>query len=452
MVLPMKIDRRERRDWLIIILIILIGFLCLIIAGTMAIRFSPSWQLSANMDSHLDPNSDFLTNRPQGYIEPVDQSILTPAFWIDFFQTPGAVVPTRTSLPTKTTVPTSISTVTPTATIRNIPATVTWIPTNTIVYIPASPTNTPRPAPPATDTPTNTPSVDADLQITMDNGVLMYSAGSTLTYTIIVTNNGPANIIGALITDAIPAQIDHWTWSCTAENGGASGCDKAALNKVNFSDTVDLPNGASIQYTVTAHVLMSATGDLVNTAQVVVPATNIESDPSNNLASDVDKFLPAAVTLPIGNIGTTPDGNTDTVTSGNSITFSLSGFLLDGNLTMDTVYYEKEETSSSGKIHLGNVQIEVYDQTTDAWYMIYNWGDEILDANASYNNGNSEPDGFPVDKSWLYGVPPLNTGIAIDIDSPAIAQGGSIGDLITLIRIKSLSNSRCEIDSMQMLR
>ena len=134
------------------------------------------------------------------------------------------------------------------------------------------------------------------------------------------------------------------------------------------------------------------------------------------------------------------------------IEFNLSGFLLDGNSAWDVVYYEKEETSSAGKIHLGGVLIEVYDQTTAAWYAIYNWGDGVADANASYNNGNSEPDSFPVDMGLLSGVPPLNTGISIDIDSVAIGQGGAIGDSITKIRITSLSNVNCDIDSLQMLR
>ena len=132
--------------------------------------------------------------------------------------------------------------------------------------------------------------------------------------------------------------------------------------------------------------------------------------------------------------------------------FNLSGFLLDGNSAWDMVFYEKEETSSAGKIHLGTVLIEVYDETSAAWYTIYNWGDGNADMNVSYNNGSAEPDSFPVDMSLLYGTPPLNTGIAIDIDSAAIAGGGSSGDSITKIRITSLSNSNCDVDSLQMLR
>jgi len=134
------------------------------------------------------------------------------------------------------------------------------------------------------------------------------------------------------------------------------------------------------------------------------------------------------------------------------IEFNLSGFLLDGDSGWDVVYYEKEEAGPPGKIRLGGVLIEAYNQTTSAWYPIYNWGDGIAEVNASYNNGNSEPDGFPVDKSALSGAPPLNTGIAIDMDVPAIGQGGTIGDSITKIRITSLSNINCDMDALQMLR
>jgi hypothetical protein len=138
--------------------------------------------------------------------------------------------------------------------------------------------------------------------------------------------------------------------------------------------------------------------------------------------------------------------------NGTWIEFNLSSFLLDGDPAWDLVYYEKEETSSAGKIHLGAVLIEAYDETTAAWYTVFHWGDGNVDVNASYNNGNSEPDGFPVDTSLLFGAPPLNTGIAIDIDSAAIGQGAAIGDSITIIRITSLSGGNCEVDALLMLR
>lgn len=328
----MKVIEHERHDWIIIFIILLIGFLCVIAAGGWALRFAPSWKLDADMESNLDPNSDFLTRKPSGYIEPVDPLILTQPVWINIFLTPGASPVARTAFPTTIDTSLTSSTHTPTniASATNT-ATMVVSPTTTLVYYPPTSSSTPKPKPSPTFTATWTSTPTS-------------TSTSTLTPT--------------------------------------------------FTGTPDL------------------------------------SEPD------------------FGG----PDGNTTTLGNGMSVEFNLSGFALDGNSTWDVVYYELEEANSAGKIHLGAVRIEVYDQMTAAWYTIYYWGDGIADTNASYNNANSEPDGFPVDKSLLYGVPPLNTGIAIDIDTPAIGQGASIGDLITQIRITSLSDANCEVDALQMLR
>ena len=98
----MKAFEHERHDWIIIFIILLLGFLCVIVAGQWALRFSPSWKLDADMESKLDPNSDFLTRKPSGFIEPVDPSILTNPVWINVFLTPGASVTTGTRLPKTT--------------------------------------------------------------------------------------------------------------------------------------------------------------------------------------------------------------------------------------------------------------------------------------------------------------------------------------------------------------
>jgi hypothetical protein len=419
----MKTNNRELRDWFIITVIILIGFLCLIIAGSMAVRFSPSWELDASMDSHLDPNSDFLTRRPLGFIEPVDESILTPPIWMGLFQTPGAFVPQRTSLPPITSVPAYTSTSAPVSTSPAIP---TLIPTNTVIYnIPASPTNTSRPQPQATATvpvatvpattvpPTVTVPVTVDLQITKDDGVLMYAAGTTLTYTIIVTNNGPASVTGAVVMDTIPAQFDNWIWICTLQTGGATGCDPSASKKVDFSDTVDLPNGATIQYTVTANISTTASGDLINTAVISAPTGIVDSDPTNNSFTDTNQFIPSAP-FPVGNIGDTRDGNTTVVSPGSSITFTFSiPLVVNGHAGYDLVYYE---LPNGAGIQMDIVVLEIGDGAS--WYTIFYWGNDIADTNSNMNIGVLG--GAEIDNRD-FSSPPVGllyngTGILIELD------------------------------------
>ena len=89
-------EKDSRRDWLVVLLIILIGFLCILFTSGWALRLTPSWRLDSNMESKIDPNSDFLTRRSSEPFEPIDSSILTQPSWLNsgLYLTPGAVFKT----------------------------------------------------------------------------------------------------------------------------------------------------------------------------------------------------------------------------------------------------------------------------------------------------------------------------------------------------------------------
>ncbi len=139
---------------------------------------------------------------------------------------------------------------------------------------------------------TNTPG--ADLAITKTDGVTSYTPGGTLTYTIVVSNAGPSIATGAIVTDNKPTQVAQWTWVCSGVTGGATGCDGVTNTAANFSDTINLPAGSSITYTVTTTTSSSATGNLVNTASVAVPGGTTDPTPGNNSATDTDTPNPVA--------------------------------------------------------------------------------------------------------------------------------------------------------------
>ena len=140
----MKVVEREQLDWTIVVIIILVvGFLLVLVAGQLALRFSPGWELNASMDSHIDPNSTFVAGRPDGFIEPVDASILTESGWADFL-TPGVTIITGTPFPPTTSTPSSAPT---TASSATSTATVAASPTNTFVFIPWTQTSTRKPKP-----------------------------------------------------------------------------------------------------------------------------------------------------------------------------------------------------------------------------------------------------------------------------------------------------------------
>ncbi|HSO12596.1 MAG TPA: hypothetical protein VLT51_09495, partial [Anaerolineales bacterium] len=219
-----KPSERERRDWVIILIILLFGFLCVILAGERAVRFSPDWKLNTNMMSNLDPDSNFLTDKPVNLYEPLNPAILTQPAWASLFLTPGAVFETGTPLPPPTNTP--LGTNTPLPTLYLSPTALLPSPTNTLVYFPPPPlpTSTPKKPPPPTATtpPTLTPTTPpmltpttpptliptvpppiADLQITKTDGVVVYKANDILNYTIVVTNNGPSGVTNATVQDTL---------------------------------------------------------------------------------------------------------------------------------------------------------------------------------------------------------------------------------------------------------
>lgn len=131
----------------------------------------------------------------------------------------------------------------------------------------------------------------ADLSITKTDNLDTANPGDTITYTIVATNNGPAGVFGASVTDTIPSQLENATWTCTAKPG--SRCI-APTGSGNINTTINLlPNGAAT-FTVTAQVKAGATGSIENTASVALPPNSGLTDPTpgNNSATDATS-LPA---------------------------------------------------------------------------------------------------------------------------------------------------------------
>jgi uncharacterized repeat protein (TIGR01451 family) len=137
----------------------------------------------------------------------------------------------------------------------------------------------------ATDTDTLTP--EADLAITKTDGATTTQAGEPITYTIVASNPGPSDSPGSTVTDTLPVAITGATWTCVGAGGGT--CTAAGAGDIN--DTVDLPAGGSVTYTLTGTVDSSATGNLTNTATLAAPAGVTDPVPGNNSATDIDTVV-----------------------------------------------------------------------------------------------------------------------------------------------------------------
>ncbi len=163
----------------------------------------------------------------------------------------------------------------------------------------------------ATDTNSITPL--ADLSIVKTDNSDTEVPGTTVTYTITVTNAGPGAVTGATVTDMFPSTITGVTFTSMAM-GGATG--NTTMGMGNISDTVDLPAGSSIVYTATGTISPSATGTLSNTATVSSNA----SDPNtnNNSSTDTDALGAQA------NLSVTKTDSPDPAQAGGLLTYTIT--------------------------------------------------------------------------------------------------------------------------------
>lgn len=131
----------------------------------------------------------------------------------------------------------------------------------------------------------------ADLRISKTDGRTSVIAGESNTYTIVASNLGPSNVVGATVTDTFPAIFTGVTWTCV----GAAGGTCTAAGSGNISEEVNLPAGGSVSFTATGTVSLAATGTLTNTASVTVPPGAIDPATGDNGTADTSTIIPAPV-------------------------------------------------------------------------------------------------------------------------------------------------------------
>jgi uncharacterized repeat protein (TIGR01451 family) len=131
------------------------------------------------------------------------------------------------------------------------------------------------------------PTTGVDLAITKTDGTSAVRPGDTLTYTITASNSGPQAVNGATVADTLPAKLTNVSWTCA----GASSGTCTASGSGNINDTVNLPVGASVTYTVSAKVDLGARGSLANTATVASAGGITDPILSNNLTTDIDTII-----------------------------------------------------------------------------------------------------------------------------------------------------------------
>jgi len=233
---------------------------------------------------------------------------------------------------------------------------------------------------------------------------------------------------------------------------------------------VNLPNGASIEYTVTANVRPGASGSLSNTAEVSVPVSYSDKNTSNDSTTDVD--------LPGVDMQITKTDGVATYSPGGTLTYNVtvtnnSTFMVDNAEVVDTFSAQIANavwscTPDAGATCTANgsgtisdlvdipagLSVQYTITATVSNYSVGNLTNTITVTAPSANYGeldfsnntatdtdactNTEPDIGPPDGTWVELMPGNSMVIIL---SPAIHADGDMGvpDFVYFERLNTLT-------------
>jgi uncharacterized repeat protein (TIGR01451 family) len=129
------------------------------------------------------------------------------------------------------------------------------------------------------------PGIDLTIQMSDGtNGANFFVGGQLADYTITVHNIGTLDAHNASVQDSPPANLLDATWTCSA--AGAATCTPAGNGAI--MDTVNIPQGASLTYHLTATVQAAPEYPTTNTATVAAGNGELDVNTSNNSSSTTD--------------------------------------------------------------------------------------------------------------------------------------------------------------------
>lgn len=169
---------------------------------------------------------------------------------------------------------------------------------------------------------TKTSAVTTSVNNTVDlniqkNAPTDLAAGSSIQYTIVAANNGPADAVNANIIDTIASNISNIVWTVTTEGGAAlsSGSSTGNTNIINLFANIPSGAGNRIIITVSGIVSSASTGSISNTAWII-PGSG-QTDPSPAIVT-VGTALQQQSNIIINKTGP------NTAIAGTNITYTIS--------------------------------------------------------------------------------------------------------------------------------
>ena len=154
------------------------------------------------------------------------------------------------------------------------------VPTPTPTVTPLTPVPTPTQTGTPGPSPTPTPG-PADLSLVKTGSPTTVISGSTVTYQIVITNNGPATSNGIFMSDPLP--IGETFLSCSTSQGTCTG-PAVGSNGTVVANLGSIPNPGFALVTIVATVTAPGGTSLINTA--VVSSTTLDTNLGNNTEAE----------------------------------------------------------------------------------------------------------------------------------------------------------------------
>jgi uncharacterized repeat protein (TIGR01451 family) len=155
-----------------------------------------------------------------------------------------------------------------------------------------------------------------DLVVTKIDSPDLVTDGSNLTYTITVTNNGPSDAAGIMLTDVVPANTTFVSF--TAPAGWTSMTPAVGATGAITSSIASLAVGATATFTLVVNVNAGTPDGTIITNTATASSTSADPDPANN--SDTEFSV---VNVPVDLTVTKTDAP-DPVIAGNELTYSIT--------------------------------------------------------------------------------------------------------------------------------
>ncbi|MGA8013871.1 MAG: C25 family cysteine peptidase [Candidatus Acidiferrales bacterium] len=140
-------------------------------------------------------------------------------------------------------------------------------------------------------------------------------AGNNITYTVVVTNNGPATSNTVAFTEALPANTSFVSVAATSGTAGWT-CSGSSI-----SCTIPtFASGASTTFTVVVKVGAATPSGTIITDTATVSAATTDPNPSNNVAT----VTTVVATAGQADLALTKTGTPNPVLAGNNLTYTIT--------------------------------------------------------------------------------------------------------------------------------